>query len=62
MSSNKPDKVAPLKKVLNPKNRGNFRELQDLDLGTLTPREKDLLRVINDLEEQMDRREKIPKN
>jgi hypothetical protein len=44
-----------LKKSMNPKNRASFAELKNLDLKTLTDREKVLLRVINDLEEKLDK-------
>lgn len=43
-----------LKRVLNPKPRGNIVALNEIDLTTLTDREKLMLRVINDLEEQLD--------
>lgn len=43
-----------LKQTLNPKNRGNFVELRDIDAQNLTPREQILMRVINDLEENFD--------
>jgi predicted transcriptional regulator len=46
--------IDTLKKKLNPKPRGNIVELNKIDLATLTEREKLMLRVINDLEEQLD--------
>ena len=52
MSTNPP---LPLKKTLNPKNRGNIIELKDLDIDNLTPREKVLLKVINQLEAELDK-------
>lgn len=51
-------KVTPLKRVLNPKNRGNFVPLSPSDIKALSPREKDFLRTINELEKQLDEDEK----
>lgn len=45
--------TTPLKKVLNPKPRGNIVELKEIDLENLTPREDALLRIIDALEEQL---------
>ena len=54
MSANEENKVTPLKRTMNPKNRGNFVEFKEIDIKKLTPREQVLLRVINSLEEQLD--------
>ncbi|WP_152889799.1 hypothetical protein [Burkholderia cenocepacia] len=43
----------PLKRVLNPKPRGNIVELEEVDLENVTPREKALLRIIDAPEEQL---------
>lgn len=43
-----------LKRVLNPKPRGNIVELNNIDIETLTEREALMLRVINDIEEKLD--------
>ena len=43
-----------LKKKLNPKPRGNIVDLNNIDIDSLTEREKLMLRVINDLEEKID--------
>ena len=59
MTTNKGNEITPLKKTMNPKSRGNIVELNDLDIKKLTPREKVLLRVINSLEEQLDKLAKI---
>lgn len=55
MSDQDESKVTPLKRVLNPKNRGNIVALKELDINNLTPTEQTLLRVINELEEELDK-------
>ena len=58
MQDGKSDQVTPLKVTMNPKNRGNFTATKDLDLTKLSPREQDLLRIINMLEEELDNSER----
>ncbi|MFG0866922.1 hypothetical protein [Pseudomonas sp. FYR_7] len=54
-----PDKeVTPLKKTMNPKDRGNFTELKEIQLDSLSEREKVLYRVINELEKQLNKLQK----
>ncbi|MEW5511316.1 hypothetical protein ABGT16_01720 [Pseudomonas asiatica] len=48
----------PLKKTMNPKDRGNFTELKGIKLDSLSEREKILYRVINELEEQLNKPQK----
>lgn len=50
--------LVPLKKTMNPKNRAAIAELKEIDLNSLTPGEKVLLRIINALESELDEKEK----
>lgn len=55
MSKQDESEVTPLKRVLNPKNRGNIVALKDLDINNLTATEQTLLRIINELEEELEK-------
>lgn len=56
MSDKENDEPVILKTTMNPKNRGNFVELKDIDLDSLSEREKILYRVINDLEKELEKK------
>jgi hypothetical protein len=56
MSDKETDEPVILKTTMNPKNRGNFVELKDIDLDSLSEREKILYRVINDLEKELEKK------
>jgi hypothetical protein len=58
MSVSEKNGATTLKRTMNPKNRGNFVELKEIDIEKLTPREQVFLRVINSLEEQLDQVDK----
>lgn len=55
MNDKQQNETVPLKRVLNPKPRGNIVELKDIELANLTPREQALLRIIDALEEQLNK-------
>jgi|KBSSwiStaDraftv2_1062776.scaffolds.fasta_scaffold2188834_1 hypothetical protein len=55
MSQELPERSIPLKQTMNPKNRGNIVEFTDRDIAELSEDELETLRVINTLEEELDR-------
>lgn len=55
MATAKTSKVSTLKWVHAPKKRGKYAELKEFDLDKLTPREQVLFRVINALEDEIDK-------
>lgn len=55
MSDKSKGEAVPLKSMIVIKNRATFTELGDISIDNLTEREKVLLRVINDLEDRLDK-------
>jgi hypothetical protein len=55
MSDKSKGEAVPLKSMIVIKNRAAFTELGDISIDNLTEREKVLLRVINDLEDRLDK-------